>query len=57
MALVQMGLGIATILTGVEIVLATMHQAGAVLLLTALIVVRHRAIASRGRPLSVIVVE
>jgi cytochrome c oxidase assembly protein subunit 15 len=55
MALVQLGLGIATILSGVEIALATAHQAGAVLLLTALIVVRHRAIASRGRPLSAIV--
>ena len=44
MALIQLGLGIATILSGVDIALATMHQAGAVLLLTALIVVRHRAI-------------
>lgn len=43
MALIQLGLGIATILSGVNIALATMHQAGAVLLLTALIVVRHRA--------------
>ena len=43
MALIQLGLGIATILSGVDIALATMHQAGAVLLLTALIVVRHRA--------------
>jgi cytochrome c oxidase assembly protein subunit 15 len=55
MALLQLGLGIATILSGVEIALATAHQAGAVLLLTALIVVRHRAIASHGRPLSAIV--
>src|SRR5476651_356409 len=55
MALVQLGLGIATILSGVGIALAAAHQAGAVLLLTALIVVRHRAIASRGRPLSAIV--
>jgi len=54
-ALVQLGLGIATILSGVGIALATAHQAGAVLLLTALIVVRHRASASRGRPLSAIV--
>ncbi len=51
MALVQMCLGIATILTGVEIALASLHQAGAVLLLTALIVVRHRATASRRGPL------
>ena len=42
-ALLQLGLGIATILSGVNIALATMHQAGAVLLLTALIVVRQRA--------------
>ncbi len=47
MALVQMSLGIATILTGVDIILASMHQAGAVLLLTTLIVVRHRATPSR----------
>lgn len=47
MALVQLGLGIATILSGIDIALATMHQAGAVLLLTALIVVRHKALASR----------
>lgn len=46
-ALMQLGLGIATILSGVEVALASMHQAGAVLLLTALIVVRFRAIASR----------
>ena len=55
MALVQMSLGIATILTGIDITLAAMHQAGAVLLLTALIVVRHRATPSPGRPLSVMV--
>ena len=47
MALVQLGLGIATILSGIEIALASAHQAGAVLLLTALIVVRHRATSSR----------
>jgi cytochrome c oxidase assembly protein subunit 15 len=50
MALVQMGLGIATILTGVDIILASMHQAGAVLLLTTLIVVRHRARLPRSEP-------
>lgn len=55
MALIQLCLGIATILSGVEIGLASAHQAGAVLLLTTLIVVRHRAIASPSRPLSVIV--
>jgi cytochrome c oxidase assembly protein subunit 15 len=52
MALVQLCLGIATILSGVDIALASLHQAGAVLLLTTLIVVRHRAIASPPRPLS-----
>ena len=55
MAVVQLGLGIATILTGVSIALATLHQAGAVLLLTILTVVRHRATASRPRPLSAMV--
>ena len=55
MALVQMSLGVATILTGVNITLASMHQAGAVLLLTTLIVVRHRATPSPGRPLSAMV--
>ena len=52
MALLQLGLGIATILSGVEIAVATLHQAGAVLLLTALIVVRHRAAPSPAYPVS-----
>ena len=47
MALVQLGLGIATIVSGVHIALASAHQAGAVLLLTILVVVRHRATSSR----------
>jgi len=55
MALVQLGLGIATILTGVEIPVATLHQAGAVVLLTLLIVVRHRATASPASPVSAMV--
>lgn len=55
MALVQLGLGIATILSGVNIGIATAHQAGAVLLLTALLVVRYRATASPGRPVSAII--
>ena len=54
MAFLQLGLGIATILTGVNIGIATAHQAGAVLLLTTLIVVRHRAMASPQRPVSAI---
>ncbi len=49
MALVQLGLGIATILTGVDIPIAAAHQAGAVLLLTTLLVAMHRAGASRPR--------
>ena len=48
MALVQISLGVATILTGVDVPIATMHQAGAVILLTLLIVVRHRALPSRA---------
>jgi heme a synthase len=55
MALVQLSLGIATILTGVEIAIATLHQAGAVILLTLVIVVRHRATSSRDSPVSAIV--
>ena len=54
MALLQLGLGIATILSGVSIPIATLHQAGAVLLLTALIVVRHRAMPSPRYPVSAI---
>jgi cytochrome c oxidase assembly protein subunit 15 len=54
-AFLQLGLGIATILSGVNIALAAAHQAGAVLLLTTLLVVRHRASASPQRPLSAIV--
>ena len=56
-AVLQLGLGIATILSGVEIAIATLHQAGAVLLLTALIVVRHRATPSPLRSLWAIVVR
>jgi len=55
MALLQLGLGIATILSGVDIAIATAHQAGAVLLLTMLILVRHRATPSPARPLSAMV--
>ena len=55
MALVQLSLGIATILTGVDIAVATLHQAGAVILLTFVIVVRHRATSSRASPVSAIV--
>ena len=55
MALLQLGLGIATILSGVGILIATAHQAGAVLLLTLLLVVRHRSMPSPRHTLSVIV--
>jgi cytochrome c oxidase assembly protein subunit 15 len=51
MTLIQLGLGIATILTGAQIALATLHQAGAVLLLSSLILVlrRTRPAASAAR--------
>jgi cytochrome c oxidase assembly protein subunit 15 len=55
MALLQLSLGIATILSGVDITIATLHQVGAVLLLTTLILVRHRATPSPIRPLSAMV--
>jgi cytochrome c oxidase assembly protein subunit 15 len=54
MAVLQFCLGIATILTGVNIAIATAHQAGAVVLLTILVVVRHRATPSRQSPVSAI---
>lgn len=54
MALLQFCLGIATILTGVNIAIATAHQAGAVVLLTFLVLVRHRATPSRQTPVSAI---
>ncbi|TWT02818.1 COX15/CtaA family protein [Reyranella sp. CPCC 100927] len=43
MALIQLGLGVGTILTGAQIALATVHQAGAVLLLSTLILTLRRA--------------
>ncbi|MBX9946864.1 MAG: COX15/CtaA family protein [Reyranella sp.] len=55
MAVLQLGLGIATILSGIDIGLATAHQAGAVLLLTTLIVVRHRTTPSRPPQVSAMV--
>ncbi len=55
MAMLQLSLGIATILSGVDIAIATAHQAGAVLLLTMLILARHRATPSPARPLSAMV--
>ncbi len=43
MALIQLGLGIVTILTGADIAPATAHQAGAVLLLSTLVLTLRRA--------------
>ncbi|WP_421997279.1 COX15/CtaA family protein [Reyranella sp.] len=57
MAVVQIGLGVATILTGVDVAIATMHQAGAVILLTLLIVVRHRALPSPAGAASAMIVR
>ncbi|MGD9879873.1 MAG: COX15/CtaA family protein [Reyranella sp.] len=54
MAAIQLCLGIATILTGVDTAIATAHQAGAVVLLTLLVWVRHRATPSRQSPVSAI---
>lgn len=42
-ALLQFALGAATIVSGVVVPIAAAHQAGAILLLTTLLVVRHRA--------------
>jgi cytochrome c oxidase assembly protein subunit 15 len=42
MALIQFGLGVGTILTGAQIALATAHQAGAVLLLSTLVLALRR---------------
>jgi cytochrome c oxidase assembly protein subunit 15 len=44
-ALFQLALGVSTLLLVVPIPLAAAHQAGAVLLLTATIVLRHRVSA------------
>ena len=42
MATLQAGLGIATLLTVVDLPIAVVHQAGAVLLVTAALYARHR---------------
>jgi cytochrome c oxidase assembly protein subunit 15 len=55
MALLQFGLGAATILSGVSLPIAVAHQAGAVLLLTTLLVVRHRASRPSGSGQTIIV--
>jgi cytochrome c oxidase assembly protein subunit 15 len=43
MAIIQVALGLATLLTHTDITLATLHQAGAILLLTLVIVNLHRS--------------
>src|SRR4051812_25321919 len=55
MALGQFGLGVATILSGVNLAIAAAHQAGAVLLLTILLVARHRTSATLSTSRSAIV--
>ncbi|HJQ61061.1 MAG TPA: COX15/CtaA family protein [Vineibacter sp.] len=47
LALLQFGLGVATILSGATIALATAHQAGAVLLLSSLVLALRRAWPAR----------
>ena len=42
-ACLQLALGIATLLSVVDLPIAVLHQAGALVLLTAALVVRHRA--------------
>ena len=50
-ATIQLGLGIATLLLVVPIPLAAAHQAGAVALLTAILIVRHHLRRPEGRKL------
>jgi cytochrome c oxidase assembly protein subunit 15 len=49
-ALLQLSLGVSTLLLVVPIPLAAAHQAGAVLLLTAALVSRHRLRPSPSKP-------
>ena len=49
MTLLQFALGVATILTGAQIALATLHQAGAVLLLSTLVLTLRRSVTSLSR--------
>jgi cytochrome c oxidase assembly protein subunit 15 len=42
MALIQLGLGISTLLLGVPVAVATLHQAGALTLLTLSLLLAHR---------------
>ena len=49
MAALQFALGVATILTGAQIALATLHQAGAVLLLSTLVLTLRRSVMTLSR--------
>lgn len=49
MAVVQVALGVATLLAQVPVILGTLHQGGAVLLLSAVLVVGSRGLPARGR--------
>lgn len=49
MTLLQFALGIATILSGAQIALATLHQAGAVLLLSTLVLTLRRSVTTLSR--------
>jgi cytochrome c oxidase assembly protein subunit 15 len=49
MAVLQFALGVATILSGAEIALATLHQAGAVLLLSTLVLTLRRSVTTPSR--------
>jgi cytochrome c oxidase assembly protein subunit 15 len=42
MALIQLGLGVSTLLLGVPVAIATLHQAGALTLLTLSLILAHR---------------
>jgi len=49
MVALQFALGVATILTGADIALATLHQAGAVLLLSTLVLTLRRSVTTLSR--------
>jgi heme a synthase len=52
MTALQFALGVGTILTGAQIALATLHQAGAVLLLSALVLTLRRAVMMASRSIA-----
>lgn len=53
MAILQPALGVATLLTQANIILATLHQAGAILLLTLLLALLHRLMQDQGEPIRI----